>query len=162
VNPIDGALRYFEDFSTGEVIDLGTAPPISEEEIVAFARRWDPQPFHLDPVRAKESMFGGLIASGWHTGAVAMRLLVDGLLSHSDSQGSPGIDHIRFLRPVRPGDVLSGTYTVLDLSPSARRPRIGKLRALLELRNQHGDVVLSMESMSFLARKVHPSDGAAG
>ena len=158
---LSGALRCFEDFSVGESIDLGAAPPVTEEEIVTFARRWDPQPFHLDPVRAKESMFGGLIASGWHTGAVAMRLLVDGLLSHADSQGSPGIDHIRFLRPVRPGDVLSGTYTVLDLSPSLRRPT-GKLRGLLELRNQEGEVVLSMESMSFLARKVPPGDGAAG
>lgn len=159
---MSGALRYFEDFSIGEVIDLGTAPPITEEEIIAFARRWDPQPFHLDPVRAKESMFGGLIASGWHTGAVGMRLLVDGLLSRSASEGSAGIDHIRFLRPVRPGDVLSGTWTVLDLSPSARRPRIGKLRAVLELRDQQGELVLSMESMSFFARKVHPSDGGAG
>lgn len=156
------AFRYFEDFSAGEVIDLGTAPPITEEEIIAFARRWDPQPFHLDPVRAEESMFGGLIASGWHTGAVGMRLLVDGLLSQSRSEGSAGIDHIRFLRPVRPGDVLSGTWTVLDLAPSARRPRVGKLRGLLELRDQQGEVVLSMESLSFFARRVPPSEGASG
>jgi acyl dehydratase len=157
VSPIvSDALRFFEDFSVGEVIDLGTAPPLSEEEIIDFARRWDPQPFHVDPVRAKKSMFGGLVASGWHTGAMAMRLLVDGLLSHCHAQGSPGIDHIRFLRAVRPGDVLSGTFTILELTPSARRPKIGKLRSLLELRNQEGEVVISMESITFLARSTVP------
>jgi acyl dehydratase len=157
VSPVvSDALRFFEDFSVGEVIDLGTAPPLSEEEIIDFARRWDPQPFHVDPVRAKKSMFGGLVASGWHTGAMAMRLLVDGLLSHCHAQGSPGIDHIRFLRAVRPGDVLSGTFTILELTPSARRPKIGKLRSLLELRNQEGEVVISMESITFLARSTVP------
>jgi acyl dehydratase len=154
--------RWFEDFSVGEVIDLGTAPPITEEGIIEFARQWDPQPFHLDPARAKESMFGGLVASGWHTGAMAMRLLVDGLLTHTRAEGSPGIDHIRFLRPVRPGDVLSGSVTVLDLLPSGRRPVMGKMRSLLELRNQHGEVVLSIESVTFLTRKVPPSSGSPG
>lgn len=160
---LTGPKRFFEDFSVGEVIDLGRFHPLTEDEIIEFAREWDPQPFHVDPVRAKQSMFGGLVASGWHTGAVAMRLLVDGLLTHCHTQGSPGIDSIRFLRPVRPGDVLSGTYTILDLAPSARRPRIGKLRSLLELRNQEGEVVVTMESMSFLDRKeVHPDGKAPG
>ena len=156
-----GEDRWFEDFALGEVIDLGAAPPITEEAIVEFARQWDPQPFHLDPVRAKESMFGGLVASGWHTGAVAMRLLVDGLLAHARAGGAPGLDHVRFLRPVRPGDVLSGTYTVLDLAPS-RRPERGKVRSLLELRNQHGEVVLSIESTTLMDRKVPPSSHSAG
>ncbi len=88
----------------GDVVELGTYPPLSDAEIVQFARQWDPQPFHVDAERARESMFGGLVASGWHTGAIAMRLLVDGLLSRSASQGSPGLDHLRFRRPVRPGD----------------------------------------------------------
>jgi acyl dehydratase len=157
VSPVvSDALRYFEDFSVGEVVELGTAPPLDEKEIVDFARRWDPQPFHVDPVRARESMFGGLVASGWQTGAVAMRLLVDGLLSHCHALGSPGIDHIRFLRPVRPGDVLSGTFTVLELAPSVRRPGVGKLRSLLQLRNQDGDAVISLESMTFITRRTVP------
>jgi acyl dehydratase len=155
-------LRTFEDFSVGEVVDLGTAPPITEEAIVDFARQWDPQPFHVDPVRAKESMFGGLVASGWHTAAVAMRLLVDNLLAHTSAGGSPGLDRVRFLRPVRPGDVLSGTFTVVDLSVSERRPSMGTVHSLLEMRNQHGEVVLAIESRTFLDRKVPPSSGSAG
>ena len=96
-------LRYFEDFAPGDVVELGTYPPLSEEEIITFARQWDPQPFHVDPASARDSIFGGLVASGWHTGAISMRLLVEGLLSRAASRGSPGIDRIRFLRPVRPG-----------------------------------------------------------
>lgn len=148
-----GATRHFEDFAVGEVIELGTYPAVTEEEIIGFARRWDPQPFHLDPERAKESMYGGLIASGWHIGAIAMRLLVDGLLSRCASQGSPGLEHLRFLRPLRPGDALSGRYTVLDASPSASRPAIGKVRANIELRNQRGEVVVSMVAMGFFDRE---------
>lgn len=148
-----GATRHFEDFAVGEVIELGTYPAVTEEEIIGFARRWDPQPFHLDPERAKESMYGGLIASGWHIGAIAMRLLVDGLLSRCASQGSPGLEHLRFLRPLRPGDALSGRYTVLDASPSASRPAIGKVRARIELHNQRGEVVVSMVAMGFFDRE---------
>jgi acyl dehydratase len=135
------------------VVELGTYPPLSEAEIVDFARRWDPQPFHLNPEGARDSMFGGLIASGWHTGAIAMRLLVDGLLSGSATQGSPGIDNIRFLRPVRPGDRLSGRFTVLEASPSASRPRLGKVVGRTELLNQNGEVVLSMEGTGFYDRR---------
>ena len=149
-------LRYFEDFAVGEVVELGSYPPLSEAEIVAFARQWDPQPFHLDPERAKQSMFGGLVASGWHTGAIAMRLLVDGLLSGSASQGSPGLDHLRFRRPVRPGDVLSGRYTVVAVAPSASRPRLGKVTGRTELINQDGEVALSMEATGFYLRREGP------
>ena len=83
-------ILYFEDFTEGQVIELGTIPPLSEEEIIAFARQWDPQPFHIDPEAAKESIYGGLIASGWQTALLTMRLQVDSLLNHTDTQGSPG------------------------------------------------------------------------
>src|SRR5687768_14510968 len=129
-------LLYFEDFAPGQVYELGSYPPISEEDIISFARQWDPQPFHTDPERARETMWGGLIASGWHTGAIAMRLLVDGLLSRCATQGSPGVDHVRFRRPVRPGDALSARQTILETEPSASRPLMGKVRALTELVNQ--------------------------
>ena len=145
--------RYFEDFSPGEVIELGTYPEVTEAEIIEFARQWDPQPFHLDPEEAKKSIFGGLIASGWQTGAMAMRLLVDGLLSRSHSQGSPGVDQIRFLQPVRAGDVLTARYTVLEVEPSAKRPRLGKVRARTELMNQRGETVLSMVATGFFDRR---------
>jgi acyl dehydratase len=149
-------LRYFEDFAVGEVVELGTYPPLSEAEIIEYARQWDPQSFHVDPERAKQSIFGGLIASGWHTGAIAMRLMVEGLLSRCATQGSPGVEHLRFWRPVRPGDVLSGRFTVVSASPSASRPRLGKVVGLTELLNQSGDVVLSMEGTGFYERR----DGA--
>jgi acyl dehydratase len=145
--------RYFEDFAVGEVLELGTYPPLSEAEIMDFARQWDPQPFHVDPERAKDSIFGGLIASGWHIGAIALRLLVEGLLSHCASQGSPGVDNLRFRRPVRPGDVLSGRHTVVATSPSASRPGLGKVVGRTELLNQDGEVVLSMEGTGFYDRR---------
>jgi acyl dehydratase len=137
----------------GDVVDLGTYPPLSEADIVDFARQWDPQPFHVDPERARHSIFGGLVASGWHTGAIAMRLLVDGLLSQGAVQGSPGAEHIRFRRPVRPGDSLSGRFRVLATSPSASRPGLGKIVSRTELFNQHGEVVLSMDATSFYDRR---------
>ncbi len=151
--PDPDSLLYFEDFAPGQIYELGTYPALSEDDIIAFARQWDPQPFHVDPERAKETMWGGVIASGWHTGAIAMRLLVDGLLSRCATQGSPGVDHVRFRRPVRPGDVLSGRQTVLETEPSASRPQMGKVRALTELVNQHGETVVSMEGVGFYDRR---------
>ena len=148
--------RYFEDFRPGEVIDLGTYPELTESEIISFALQWDPQPFHVDPEAAKESIFGGLIASGWHTGAIAMRLLVDALLSKSHSQGSPGLDQIRFHRPVRAGDRLTGRYTVLEAEPSAKRPRLGKVMSRIELLNERGEAVLSIVSTGFFDRRPEP------
>jgi acyl dehydratase len=151
--PEPADLLHFEDFLPGQVIELGTFPPVSEDDIISFARQWDPQPFHTDPERAKQSMWGGIIASGWHTGAIAMRLLVDGLLSRCATQGSPGVDHVRFRLPVRPGDVLSGRHTIIETSPSASRPRMGKIRALTELVNQRGETVVSMDAVGFYDRR---------
>ena len=140
-------MRYFEDFSPGEVIELGRRT-VTREEIVAFARQFDPQPFHLDDEAARNSVYGGLLASGWHTGAISMRLLCDGLLHDTVSLGSPGFDELRWLKPVRPGDTLSGRMTVVECVPSRSKPDRGVVRSVIELRNQHGDVVLSLRGLS--------------
>ncbi len=145
-------MRYFEDFHVGEVIELG-ARTLSRDEIVAFAREFDPQPFHLDEEAAKRSVYGGLLASGWQTAAVFMRLLCDTLVNDMASMGSPGIDELRWLRPVRPGDTLHGRFTVLEATPSRSKPDRGVIRALSELRNQHGEVVLRMTGLSLVGRR---------
>jgi acyl dehydratase len=144
--------RYFEDFEPGQVVDLGSHP-VSEEEILAFAHQWDPQPFHVDPEAAKASVFGGLIASGWHTGAMWMRLYVDTLLDGVASMGSPGIEELRWLAPVRPGDTLQGRLTVLETTPSERRPDRGTIRIRGEMVNQDGVTVLSMVSRGHFGRR---------
>lgn len=152
---------YFEDFQPGDVCELGTHPPLTEREIIEFARQWDPQPFHVDPERAKDSMYGGLIASGWHTAAIGMRLLVNSLTSRAAGQGSPGLERVRFLRPVRPGDELTGRHTVLVAEPSASRPSMGKVLGLTELFNQRGEAVYSVEGWSFMTRREIPEGKAA-
>ena len=110
-------MRYFEDFSVGQVTEVGPVT-VSEAEIVEFASRYDPQPFHVDPEAAKASPFGGLIASGWHTTALFMGMFVRGILSESASLGSPGVEEIRWTAPVRPGDNLSARSTVTDARPT--------------------------------------------
>jgi acyl dehydratase len=145
-------VRYFEDFSPGEVIELGSHT-ISRDEIVAFAREYDPQPFHLDEAAAARSIYGGLLASGWQTASIFMRLLCDALVHDMASMGSPGIDELRWLRPVRPGDTLTGRFTVLETTPSRSKPDRGVVRALSELRNQHGEVVLRMTGLSLVGRR---------
>src|SRR5579862_6999289 len=107
------ALRYFEDFQEGDTIELGSRS-VSQEEIIAYAQEFDPQPFHLDIERGKESPFAGLVASGWHTAGIYMRLLVDGLMNHTVGMGSPGVDELRWLQPVRPGDTLHARFTVVE------------------------------------------------
>ncbi len=144
--------RTFEDFEPGQVYELGSCT-VTEEEIVDFARRFDPQPFHLDPEAARESVFGGLIASGWHTGAMWMRLYVDSMLGDSDGRGSPGVEELRWLAPVRPGDTLSGRLTVLDVMPSASRPDRGTIRIRGEMVNQDGVTVMSMTSRGHFGRR---------
>ena len=116
--------RTFEDFHPGDRHDLGSTV-VDEAEMLAFARRFDPQPFHVDAEAAVRTPFGGLIASGWFTASLFMRLYVDTVLSGSTSQGSPGLSELRWLAPVRAGDVLRGTLTVLESAPSASRPGRG-------------------------------------
>ena len=145
--------RYFEDFRVGEIVTLGTVTP-SAEEIIAFARQFDPQPFHTDPAAAKQSVFGGLIASGWHTISLYMRLLVDGMIAKlAESQGSPGVDKIEWLKPVRPGDTLTGRVTILELIPSKSRPDRGTIRTLGEMVNQKGETVMTMRGIGFFGRR---------
>ncbi len=147
------ALRYFEDFRVGEVLALGSRQ-VSEAEIIAFAREFDPQPFHIDPERARASVFGGIVASGWHTCALYMRLLVDAFTSTvAQSMGSPGIDKIEWLRPVRPGDTLTGRLTILELIPSKSRPDRGTIKSIGEMLNQHGEVVMAIRNIGFFGRR---------
>lgn len=135
--------RYFEDYRVGESFEFGDYL-VTEEEIVEFARRYDPQPFHVDKEAARASLFGGLIASGWMTGSVMMRLAVDHLISPVSSMGSPGIDELRWPRPVRPGDRLRVRATVLEAKRSQTKPDRGMIQFLQEAINQDGEVVMSI------------------
>lgn len=146
------AFYYFEDFRPGETIALGDRA-ITEADIIAFARDYDPQVFHTDPEAARHSTFGGLVASGWHSCAIFMRLLVDGLLKESSALASPGVDEIRWLKPVRPGDTLSARITVLDATPSRSKPDRGLVRHACELSNQRGEVVMTMRALSIFGRR---------
>ena len=141
--------RWFEDYVPGAVHDLGSVM-VDEQEIIAFAQQFDPQPFHLDKEWAEKSTFGGLIASGWHTACMAMRLIVDHYLSEVSSEGSPGIDELRWLRPVRPGDQLTVRITVLDAKRSRSRPERGIVRSQIETLNQDGEVVMHLTSAMFI------------
>lgn len=145
-------MRYLDDFTPGQVIELGHRT-ITKDDIIRFAREFDPQVFHTDEEAARHTVYGGLLASGWHTAALMMRLLYDGLVKDVSSMGSPGVDELRWLRPVRPGDTLAGRMTVLETVPSRSKPDRGILRSLIELRNQHGEVVLSSKGMSMLGRR---------
>ena len=143
---------YFEDFHAGQVIDLGSCT-FSEEEIVAFARQFDPQPFHLDREAAAASHFGGLIASGWHTCSAMMRQIVDRLLVNTVSHGSPGVDEIRWLKPVRPGDTLSMSMRIVETIASRSKPDRGVLKSEYVAVNQHGEQVLSMKTLGMFGRR---------
>ena len=146
--------RWFEDYVPGAVHDLGSVV-VDEQEVIAFAQRFDPQYFHLDKERAIKSAFGGLIASGWHTASMAMRLIVDHYLSEVSSEGSPGIDELRWLRPVRPGDQLSVRVTILDARRSRSRPERGIVRSHIETLNQDGEVVMHLTSTIFIRCQNH-------
>jgi acyl dehydratase len=153
-------VRYFEDFRTGDEYRLATVT-VDYDEMVAFARRFDPQPFHVDDELAKESSFGELIASGWFTGSLFMRMFVDELLSDAASHGSPGVEELRWLRPVRAGDQLTGRVTVLDVWPSSKRDDRGTVLCRSELVNQDGEVVMSLRSRGLFGRDTNGrvSDG---
>ena len=144
--PVPIKERYFEDYGKGEVLEFGDHL-ITLEEITAFAGRYDPQPFHLDEAAARESIYGGLIASGWMTCGVLMRMVVDHFISPLSSMGSPGIDELRWLKPVRPGDRLHARLTIVDKRRSTSKPDRGILQVHQEALNQDGEVVLSMRGM---------------
>jgi acyl dehydratase len=143
---------YFEDFPAGDVRE--SAPrTVTREEMLTFARAYDPQPFHLDEAAAQRSIYGGLIGSGWLTVAVMMRLLWDTLLQDAVSLGSPGADEIRWLKPVRPGDTLRARFTVVEGVPSRSRPDRGVLRTFTEMLNQRDEVVMTVRGLGMFARR---------
>ena len=145
-------MKYWEDFAIGERAELGRHT-FTEEEIVDFARRYDPQPFHIDVEKAGQGPFGGLIASGWQTCAVGMRLMVEGYISRTVSLGSPGIDNIRWLKPVRPGDTIAYRRIVLESRASTTRKGVGLVKHRWEAVNQRGELVLTMEGWGMFGRK---------
>ena len=145
-------MRYWEDFAVGDVTEVGPVT-VTEDEIVDFARRFDPQPFHVDPEAARESPYGGLIASGWHTTALFMGMFVRAVLLDSASLGSPGVEEIRWLAPVRPGDTLRGHSTITDLRESSTGAPRGTVFTTNEVVNQDGVVVLRMKARGFFARR---------
>jgi acyl dehydratase len=144
--------RYFEDYIPGAVIECGEIR-VDEAEIIEFAQRFDPQEMHLDPVAAARGRFGGLIASGWHTAAMMMRLFADNFLSKVASLASPGIDELRWMQPVRPGDTLHIRVSVLEAVPSRSRSDRGLVRTLVEVLNQRDEVVMSLKPMNIIGRR---------
>ena len=145
--PIDK--RYLEDYEPSAVYEFGSVV-VEEEEIIAFARRYDPQVFHTDPAAARKTAFGGLVASGWHTAALAMRMLVDHYISHVACLGAPGADELRWLKPVRPGDTLSLRVTVLEVKRSRSKPDRGVVRSFVEVLNQDRQVVMTRQAVSIM------------
>jgi acyl dehydratase len=155
--PADRTQRFFEDYRPGLVLRFGAAR-VDEAEVVEFARRFDPQPFHVDAAQAAAGPFGGLIASGWHTGSLMMRMLVEHYLSPA-SLGSPGLDELRWARPVRPGDTLSVRVTVVEARRSQSKPDRGVVRSLIEVLNQRDEVVMSMRAANLVLGRA-PEPGA--
>ncbi len=147
--------RYFEDYKVGEVVEFGDHL-VTREEIVEFATRYDPQSFHVDEAAAAKSAFGGLIASGWMTASVMMRLLVDHFISGVASMGSPGIDELRWTRPVRPGDRLRVRVTILETRRSQTRPDRGAILSLDEVLNQDGEVVMTLKGWGIYRTRTTP------
>lgn len=143
---------YWEDFPVGQVRDMGRHV-FSEEEMVAFARQYDRQRYHVDPQIARQTMFGGLIASGWQTCAVAMRGMCDAYLTRSACLGSPGLDSLKWLKPVRPGDEIVFRARVLESRPSSSRPEVGLVKFLWDAIDASGEQVLAMEGWQLFERR---------
>ena len=143
---------YWEDFTPGRVFEYGSRS-LSEAEIIGFASDWDPQRFHTDPRQAKDTVYGGIIASAWHTGSVMMRMMCDAYLNESSCIGSPGIEDWRLPAPVRPGDTLRYRATVLEARPSASKPDRGIVKWHWELLNQRGEVPVSLVGTQFFLRR---------
>jgi len=146
---IDHGLRYFDDYLPGATYDCGSVS-VGEDEIVSFARQFDPQPFHVDPGAAARGPFGGLIASGWHTAALVMRQLVDHYLPEEASLGSPGLDEMRWPDPVRPGDTLRVRASVVETRRSLSKPDRGIMKTAIEAVNQDGRTVMRATAINFL------------
>jgi acyl dehydratase len=153
--PTPAPTLFWEDFPAGQVMDFG-GTPVSRDAVIAFASQFDPQPFHLDEDAARASLFGGLCASGWHTAAMTMRMMCDGYLLRAASLGSPGIDALRWLKPVYPGDTLSVRMQVLEARPMNSKPHVGLVRSQWTVHNQHGQAVMTMEGWGMFRRRETP------
>lgn len=145
-------MLHWEDIDVGSVVDAGSYK-LSREEVLSFARQWDPQPFHIDEQGAAHSIYGGIISSGWQTGAIAQRLLVTGFLNGVASLGSPGIEALRWRKPVYPGDELSLRLRVVGKDASPKFPDRGSIDVEHEIRNQTGDMVMSYRARIFIGRR---------
>jgi len=149
---------YWEDFKVGERIAVGTVD-VDKDEVIEFASRYDPQPFHIDEEAAKQSIYGGLIASGWHSCALIMRLICDSYMLETASLGSPGLDSVRWLKPVRPGDRLTAYRTIEESRLSKSRPDAGIVKTMWEVENQNGELVMTMSGINLFLRR-HPDTAA--
>ena len=141
--------RYFEDYATGSVHEFCSIA-VELDEVITFGQRFVPLPYHTDPELAKKSIYGGLIASGWHTAGLMMRLYSDHYLSKVANLGSPGVDELRWDKPVRPGDELSIRVTILETRLSSSKPDRGIVRSFVEVLNQNREVVMSLKSVNFV------------
>ena len=150
---------HFEDFAPGEVVEFGDYE-MTAAEIVEFAREFDPQLFHLDPEGARDTFAGGLIASGWHTASVVMRMIYDGFLSRSTSQGSPGVEELEWTKPVRPGDRLRARRTTLSARALRSRPTLGLVAFQFEVFNQNAEIVMRQRNTIFFLRR-SPGEAAS-
>jgi acyl dehydratase len=147
-----GTPRYWEDYEVGARYPLGSTG-FTAEEIVEFARKYDPQSFHIDAEAAAQSMFGGLIASGWHVTAKLMRLFVDRYVDQRTALGSPGVDEVRWLKPVRPGDTLTAWVECAGKVPSRSRPEMGIVHEHWRATNQKGELVLTIRGINMVRRR---------
>ena len=145
---------FWEDLQPGARFEFGSHL-VSQDEIIAFAKQFDPQPFHTDPLTARQSIFGGLIASGWHSAAIWMRLYFDAVLSHAASLGSPGVDELKWLNPVRAGDELTGSVEAVAARLSKSRPERGLVQFRGELRDKTGEVKMRLTAWGLFARRPH-------
>ena len=161
MTPVPLKQRWFEDYAVGEVFEFGDRP-VTMNEIVTFASRYDPQPFHTDAEAAVDSSFGGLVASGWMTCALLMREMCDHFVSPLSAMGSPGVDALRWLKPVRPGDRLRVRVTVVEVTASQSKPDRGVVSLLQEVTNQSDDVVMTLQSRALQRRRPRVAAEAAG
>jgi acyl dehydratase len=149
--------RYLEDYVEGDVHRFGEIV-VEADELIAFAKRFDPQAMHTDPEAAKNTPFGGLIASGWHTAGLMMRLYVEHYLTNVASLASPGLDELRWLKPVRPGDMLSVCVTVLKTVPSKSKPDRGAVTSFIEVINQASEIVMTLKVVNIIGKRPFASD----
>lgn len=146
-------IKYFwEDLQVGHTLEIGSTT-VDRDEVIEFAGKYDPQPFHLDEEAAAKSMFGKLSASGWHTCAMAMGMMVRGFLHESSSLGSPGLESVKWLKPVYPGDTLTLRQRITESRPMKSRPDVGLTRTLWEVYNQDGEQVLMMDGYGMFRRR---------